>query len=121
MKKIYPKKWAYGLLFNLIQFKNMTALILAALLVNPVALQARDTVMETKISIDVHNEPVKNVLTKLEEITGIKFFYFSRQIDARRKVTIRVQDFPLHNVLDELFKGTGTVYEHSGNKILLKK
>ena len=99
----------------------MTALILAAFLVSPLTMQATDSVMKTKISISVHDEPLRNVLTKIEETTDIKFFYFSRQVDARRKVSLHMQDSPLYQVLEQLFDGTGITYEASGNKILLTK
>lgn len=99
----------------------MTALILAAFLLSPLDMQARDSVMKIRISISVDDEPVRNVLTRIEETTSIKFFYFSRQVDTRRKVTLHVQDSPLYEVLHELFNGTGITYEASGNKILLKK
>lgn len=99
----------------------MTALVLAALLLNPVTVQARDSLLETKISIAVNHQPVKDILAELEQKTGIRFFYFSTQIDGRRRVSINVKDAPLYKVLDDLFKGTDTIYEPSGKQVLLKK
>jgi TonB-dependent SusC/RagA subfamily outer membrane receptor len=121
MEKIYPKKRAYALLFHLTQLQKMTALVLAVLLTNPAMLQARDTLIEMRVSIQVYEELVKNVLSELEEKTGLKFFYFSRQVDDERKVSLEVRDTPLYKILNKLFRGTGITYESAGQQILLKK
>jgi TonB-linked SusC/RagA family outer membrane protein len=121
MKKIYPKKWAYSLLSNLIPTKKMSCLFLATFLLVQSPLQARDSLTEIKVSVKANQLSVKSILREIEGQSGMKFIYLSNQVNERRKVSIEVYNAPLNSVLDSLFAGQGIVYEQLDRKILLKR
>ncbi|MGB2761346.1 MAG: hypothetical protein WBC58_15415, partial [Maribacter stanieri] len=45
-----------------------------------------------KISLDIENESIKNVLDEIEGQSDFNFFYKTEQIDVQRKVSIKVKE-----------------------------
>jgi TonB-dependent starch-binding outer membrane protein SusC len=60
-------------------------------------------ILNRKVSLNVHNEDVKSVLSEIEKQTSVVFTYRSKLIKPSRKVTLSVNDAPIADVLKELF------------------
>lgn len=121
MKKIYPEKWAYRLLSNLIPNIKMSCLLIATVLLLQTPLQAKDSLSEIKVSVKANQRSVKKILREIEVQSGMKFIYLTNQIDEQRKVSMEIVNKPLNAVLDNLFSGTEIIYQRLDRQILLKK
>jgi TonB-linked SusC/RagA family outer membrane protein len=99
----------------------MSPLLLITVLAFQSPLQARDTIVDTKVTLHVSHEPVRKVLQSLEKQTGLKFFYLNDHVDTRRKVTLRLERAPLEQALDNLFQNTDVYYYAAGKQIVLRK
>ena len=70
-------------------------------------------------SISVRGMEVKAVLTKLEDIAGVKFVHSSRSLPIQRKVSLTMQDKPLSEILEALFRPDLISYQVVGGRIVL--
>jgi TonB-dependent starch-binding outer membrane protein SusC len=120
MKNIYLRKRSFSS-YTLLPILKMSSLLLITLLAFQHPLQARDTLIDTHVTIHVSQESVRKVLLSLEKQTGLKFFYLNDQVDTRRKVTLRLERATLRQVLDDLFRDTDIYYYTTGKQIVLRK
>lgn len=74
---------------------------------------------KTKLSMDISNTELVNVLDRIENQTEFFFLYNEKLIDANRKVTINVKDQGIEDVLKSLFAGTDVGYSIIDRKIIL--
>ena len=65
---------------------------------------------DTKLSLQMNNVMVKDVLKAIEDQSEFIFFYQDQQIDLNRKVNIVVEEKNVSEILDQLFSGTENVY-----------
>ncbi|WP_439581419.1 SusC/RagA family TonB-linked outer membrane protein [Dyadobacter bucti] len=86
---------------------------------------AREThaqeILRKEISIQMQSVEVKNVLSRIEKQTGIKFIYSTNSIKARQKVSVHAVNSKLSKVLDELLNPLNIEYEVVDSHILLHK
>ena len=83
-------------------------------------LQAAGTYAQTaRISLDVNQETVANVLRQIEDASDFDFFYNNTQLDLQRRVSVSMQDSDIFRILDEVFAGTDVRYTVLDNKIIL--
>jgi TonB-linked SusC/RagA family outer membrane protein len=78
-------------------------------------------VLNQKVTIQVNNQEIKAILTKINKLTQIRFTYSSALIKAQRKVSINAVDRPLGDVLDELFRPINITYKIEGKQVVLVK
>ncbi|MDH7447381.1 carboxypeptidase-like regulatory domain-containing protein [Aquimarina sp. 2201CG14-23] len=76
---------------------------------------------KTKVSLDLENSTVEQVLTTIESSTKFKFLYNVKNIALSRKTSIIVKNEPIEAVLSKLFKGTAIVFEVYEDQIVLSK
>ncbi len=76
--------------------------------------------LSQKITLDIQNQEVKNVLKHLEKQTNVKFVFSSKLIQSNRKATIKVNDALLSSVLDQLLKPLQLEYKVSDDLIIIK-
>ncbi|MBL7966098.1 MAG: carboxypeptidase-like regulatory domain-containing protein [Prolixibacteraceae bacterium] len=62
------------------------------------------SVLERKITIEVKNEPISNILDLISSISHVFFSYDASLIDATKKADISVSDRTIKQVLDLLFE-----------------
>lgn len=74
--------------------------------------------LKEKLTFDLENVSIEQVLRLIEKDKGIIFSYNASVIDVSKKVTIEVVDVPLSSVIEKLFdrKVEG---KHRGNYIIL--
>jgi len=76
-----------------------------------------------KVSLQLENREIADVLREIENNTEYSFFYQREQIDVTRKVSVDVEDKSVKSVLDQIFEGENIEYHISKNNtvILLPK
>ena len=76
----------------------------------------------TKISLEVKNKRVEDVLREIEENTDFRFFYQREQVDVERIVNINVNEQNVETILNQLFYNRNVTFEiRQDNLILLKR
>ncbi len=75
----------------------------------------------TKLSLEMRDASLKNVLTQIEEQSEFHFFYSEDVIDADRKVSVDFQNINIEIILNEIFEGTGVEYKIVGRQVALYK
>ncbi|MFS4466495.1 SusC/RagA family TonB-linked outer membrane protein [Maribacter sp. 2210JD10-5] len=92
------------------------------LLTTTLALQANPTYSQsTKVTFDLQNVSVSDVLDEIEAKTEFKFIFNTKAVDLDRKITLKVKKQKIQKILDKLFLDYGTDYEITDRKILLTK
>jgi len=73
----------------------------------------------TKLSLDLRNSTVLEVLNEIENQSEFHFAYSSKLIDLNRKVSVVVNDKSIEKTLQTIFKGTNVKYVVSDRHIML--
>ncbi|MCK4747766.1 MAG: carboxypeptidase-like regulatory domain-containing protein, partial [Bacteroidales bacterium] len=96
-------------------------ILLFLLLGIPMLLVGQDAGTRKVVSLQADRIPLREVLNRIEDQTGLSFSYNSRLFDDRDPVTIHVYREPLDGVLEELFKDRKVRYEIVERQIVLKR
>jgi TonB-linked SusC/RagA family outer membrane protein len=73
----------------------------------------------TKVSLDLKNVTVEEVLNNIESKTVFRFLYNKQIVDVARKVTVLCKKEEVKQVLTDLFKDTGVEFSINGKQIVL--
>ena len=109
----FPLKGKYGKI--LIRMKLTLLLLLAGL----VQVSAISYSQATKLSLEMENRQVAEVLREIESISDFRFFYQREQVDVERLVNIRVKDQTIDKILDKLFPGDQIEHKVYADKLIL--
>ena len=85
------------------------------------SVAAQTSSPNARISLDLQNVPLKEVLARIEDQSNYIFVYYDSILDASRRVSISVSDQPVGNVLEVLFAGTENTWKLSGRQIVIGK
>lgn len=114
------KHWFHTFVWNILN-KNRTMklsfLLFALVLFNS---HANSYGQNKKISLDISNESIEDVLEKIESRSKFNFFYKTGEIDVQRKISLNVVDTPIKEILDLLFEGENISYKVLKKQIVLK-
>lgn len=88
------------------------------LLISVLGVMANKSYSQT-LSLNVENTTLKEVLSKIEDISGCNFLYSEKFIDVKRKVSISVENKRLDELLDLLFSNTNVDFERKDRIIIL--
>lgn len=95
-------------------------LLLFCILCSVGLLQAMEAYAQNaRITLNVQEETVGNVLKMIEESSDFDFFYNNSRIDLDRRVSVCVQNDDIFSVLDEVFAGTDVIYQVLDKQIIL--
>ncbi len=115
-----PKPCRNTLLF-LMKITLIHALITSVTIVFSYALDTHGQgVLDRKMTLQIENRKVKDVLAEIEAKTGVSFTYRPRLIKNIRNVTLNVSELRLGEVLAKVFNAT-VEYEVVGKQIILKE
>lgn len=64
------------------------------------------TLYNTRVTLKVENEPVKKVISLIEEKTKFVVSYNSQKLDTRKLINLNVENETLNNVFHKLLKGS---------------
>lgn len=96
-------------------------LSLLVLLTTTFALQANSSYSQTtKVSLDVKNVTVAEVIDQIESQTEFKFIFNTRAVDLERKVSLKFKKKRISAILKQLFSNVATDYVIDNRKILLR-
>ena len=84
-------------------------------------IQANTYSQSKKISLDMPEATVQEVIQEIESLSDFKFLLNRRDVDLNREVSIQVEKQKIATVLSELFAGTDVGYEVLNKQIILKK
>ena len=73
----------------------------------------------TKLSLNVQNQSIKEVLYLIENQSDFRFIYESGKIDLDKKVSVQVREHAVEVVLKQLFNSEGINYEITENNLIL--
>lgn len=73
------------------------------------------------VSIIADGVPLTQVFQIIEDQTDFNFFYNSKEIDVRQRVSFSAEDESVFSVLQNLFSNSDIFYQVLGNQIVLKK
>ena len=82
--------------------------------------QASDSyAQKAKISMEVTNLTVGEILKNIENQSEFDFFYNNKHVDLNRRVSVSAENEDVFEVLDQIFSGTGVSYSVLDKKIIL--
>ena len=73
-----------------------------------------------KVSMDVTDSPVENVLASIGTKTRMKIHYDQSVVSNRNKVSLSLKDAPVNNVLDEITDQTGLQFAVVNDKVIVE-
>lgn len=76
---------------------------------------------DVRISLDMKNTTIHDVLVAIEKKGECYFVYDVDQIDVNRKVSIKVRNEAINYILDRLFSGIEIDFDTRDNRIILYK
>lgn len=74
-----------------------------------------------RISLDLKDAELKEVITEIQKQTEFIFFYSPEDIETVKNLNVKVENAKLQEILDECFENTGLEYEIKHKAIVLKK
>ncbi len=96
---------------------KLTALIF---LITSLSLMARESYsQETRISLNMRNVQIKDVLLKIENSSEFFFIYNNQLIDVDRNVSINVNNEKISNVLRDVFQDQQVEFQLADRKIVI--
>lgn len=101
--------------------KILSIMRLATLLSIIFSLQISAAVhsQETRLSLEVKNQTIKEVLFLIENQSGYRFIYESEKINLDKKVSVNVKDQTVEAILKQIFEKEGIKYEITENNFIL--
>ena len=104
-----------------LKFSLKMKLTLLLTIVSLFQIQANTYSQTKKISLDMPNATVQQVIHEIEALTDYKFLLNRRDVDITRNVSIKVDKALIIPILKELFLGTDIEYEVLKKQIVLRK
>jgi len=104
---------------NLKRIMTIMRLTTFILIVFSLSISATIYPQSTKLSLDVRNKSIKEVLFQIENSSEFRFIYESGKINLNKKVSVRIHEQTVESVLNRLFDGEGIKYEITENNLIL--
>ena len=111
-----PRQETFPILKKLESIMRITALALVTFSLN---MSATVYSQKTKLSLDVHNQSIKEVLYLIENQSGFRFIYESNKINLDKKVSVQVNEQTVEVILKHLFEKEGLSYVVTENNMIL--
>ncbi len=108
-----------GLLPEIPLFMRITILLLFGIVLQAAAHSLYS--QSAKVSLDMRNATIEEVLQTIEEKSEFYFLYNSKLIDVDRKVNISVESQSIESVLRKLFGATDVGYKIEDRQIILSR
>ncbi|MFW6372027.1 MAG: SusC/RagA family TonB-linked outer membrane protein, partial [Bacteroidota bacterium] len=83
------------------------------------AFSANSYSQNTKLTVDLNNATVKDVLKAIENQSEFLFFYQEKHVDLNRQVTLHATDKDVEAILDHMFEGTDNTYVINDRQIVI--
>ncbi len=107
----------YPMVIKFMRCMKLTILFLLLLVGQVVAI---DSYSQTaRISVNMRNTTVKDVLMQIEKSSDYFFLYSNKFIDVERRVDVNLSESNITEVLNEVFRGTNVKYDIKDRQIIL--
>lgn len=83
--------------------------------------QANTYSQSKKITLDMPDATVEEVIQEIESLSDFKFLLNRKDVELERKVSIKVKKKPIATILSEMFAGTDVGFEMLNRQIILRK
>jgi TonB-dependent starch-binding outer membrane protein SusC len=83
------------------------------------AFSANSYSQNTKLTLDLNNATVKEVLKAIENQSEFLFFYQEKHVDLNRQVTLHANEQEVETILNQLFAGTDNIYVINDRQIVI--
>ncbi|KAA5546443.1 FecR domain-containing protein [Adhaeribacter rhizoryzae] len=77
--------------------------------------------LQKKVSLEVREATLPQVLQKIEQKYPFRFSYMNNALPAKKKYSVEIKEKPLAEVLDVLLSGTDLGYRESNGQVIIKK
>lgn len=117
MKKNYCFRWEQQvpIVKKLCRIMRLTTFLLFITIMGAMANKS----LSQTLSLNLKNTTLKEVLLKIENMSGCNFLYSEKFIDVQRSVSINVENKALDDVLKTLFLDNDVTFERKGRIIIL--
>ncbi len=99
---------------------RMARLTLILLMAGFMQVAAKSYSQNAKLSLELYNATIAEILNGIEEQSDYRFFYDNSQVDLSKRLNFETDSKTIGEVLGQLFTGTQITYEILGRRILLK-
>ena len=89
------------------------------MLVFAIQISARSYSQNTKLSLNMQNVPIKQVLGNIEDQSEFRFLYSDSKINVEKKVDVDFRNKSVEEILRNMFEGTNIEFKIVGRQILL--
>lgn len=100
-------------------FKTMRATLFVIVVSIAQVLAARTYSQETRLSLNLKNTTIRNVLEQIEDQTDHYFIYNAKAIDVDKKISLELENKSITEVLDIVFEGTNIEYKIDKRQIVI--
>lgn len=112
LRKLNPFQLKFDLKMKLTTFLLVVSLF---------QIHANDTYgQKTKITLNLENVRLENVLDKIETLTEFKFMYNDKEMDSQRIVSVNANKEGVSSILQRLFSNTNIIFKLLDKEIILK-
>ena len=111
----FPYRESYLKIFRIMR------LVMLFMLVGFLSASADSYSQNAKISLDLTDAELKDVIKEVQKQTEFTFFYSPEDVKEVKGLNVKVKDTKLEQILDECFKETDLEYEITHKAIVLKK
>ncbi|WP_303318690.1 SusC/RagA family TonB-linked outer membrane protein [Flavivirga abyssicola] len=118
MKKLLEKVSKQTLFFKFDLKMKLTTLFLLVALFN---VQAKSYSQKAKISLDMDNVSITDVINEIESKSEFRFIYKIREVDTQRKVSVHVTKEHIEKILRILFSDAKIEYKVLDRQIILRR
>jgi len=73
----------------------------------------------TRLSLDMQNTKVRDVISRIEDESEFYFLYSSKLVDVEKSISIKADNLGIHEILASIFKGTDIEYLVMDRQIIL--
>lgn len=101
--------------------KFLLALFLFCFSINVAEAGVSDALQAKRVTIDMKNTSVKNLLNEIQRQTNLNFVYNENELSSYTQKSLRVKDQSVENTLEILFSSTDLTYKIVGNTITIIK
>lgn len=89
------------------------------MLVFAIHVSARSYSQNTKLSMNMQNVSIKQVLGNIEDQSEFRFLYSDSKINVEKKVDVDFRNKPIEEILRNMFEGSNIEFKVVGRQILL--
>ena len=119
MKKFYENgNWLDSILKKILLVMKLTTVII---FISIMHVSATVYSQATKLSLNMQETTIKEVLQKIESLSEFRFIYQNEEVDLDIKVNVQFKDERVENILNGIFEGEEIEYLITSNNLILIK